>query len=78
MAARRLHAVGFGRCAIFCEEVVMSTDYLRDLDYRDAPQKCEWQMCEDFAAFIRETPWGDLPVCRTHARTPLFENEDET
>jgi len=32
---------------------------------------CEWQECDEQAVEIRDTPWGDLPVCYEHARTPL-------
>lgn len=52
------------------------TDPLRELQGDEANLKCEWQTCQNRAAFMRDTTWGELPVCETHAREPLFENEE--
>jgi len=50
---------------------------LRELDERDPPgQKCEWQECDAEAVGARETPWGDLMVCRKHVDEPLFGKDE--
>lgn len=49
---------------------------LGELGDDSPPQKCEWQECDADAVGTRETPWGDLLVCRKHADEPLFDESD--
>ncbi len=55
---------------------------LRAMNIRPVPadygaMKCEWQECEEDAACLRDTPWGDLPVCNVHAQVPLDGGREE-
>jgi hypothetical protein len=49
----------------------LRTKELRPVTPEDAATRCEWQECQEPSVFIRDTPWGDLPVCSGHAYEPL-------
>lgn len=44
-----------------------------EVDQREVDHECGWQLCENRAEYVRDTPWGDLPVCGNHLHTPLFD-----
>jgi len=37
--------------------------------------KCGWQLCNADVVSVRDTPWGDLGVCKIHSEAPLFSDE---
>jgi hypothetical protein len=49
----------------------MRANETRKVTPEDCATECEWPECREQATCVRDTPWGDLPVCNVHAQTPL-------